>query len=128
MKNRSSLSHKFMFYLEKAMDLHSRGRTQALNIELKGHRYSGNKITDIQLSDDAISFSYGDEKVSLSLEDFKMFRRLRTKKYLFKFDAEKKMKKKVKKKASKKSDEAEEKPAKKKASKKSTKKNEEEGA
>lgn len=97
MRKVSCLSRKIEQFLNKAVSLHGRGRLKALNFEIAGIRFAGKDLKEVSFEDGIISFCLDEKKMSVSLEQIKKFKRLRTQKYLFFVEGELKTPKKKKK-------------------------------
>lgn len=81
------LPPKYRKWLEKGLENYRRGHEVALVFEHMGKRYEGRDLKDLEVSDEAVSFTYGDEKKSFALADLRRVRRLRSRRFLFIFSA-----------------------------------------
>ena len=106
MRKASQSKAKIAQFLKKAVDLHTRGRNNSINLELEGKRILGHELENLTLSEKDLKFFVKDEHFTIKIEEVVKYKRLRTQKYLFFVDkkskeevAEEKPVKKAKKKA-----------------------------
>lgn len=83
MRKVSNYPRKIEQFLEKSLGHYKNGFARSFNLEIAGVRFRGELIKDLKLEDGVLSFAYGEENLSLSVEQITKFKRLRTKKYLF---------------------------------------------
>lgn len=121
MKSRFTNTNYQQQLLDKLSRLLEAGRHTSLNVEIDKKRFIGARMSNVSLSESVISFQYNGEGYTLNLSDLKKVRRLRSRKYLLYFEAQKTMGTKVEKAESKKSEEKTEKKTTKKKTSKKTK-------
>ncbi len=83
MKSRFSKSKSILEAMSKARALCAVKRQNALNFDIDGKVYLGNKMEKISFNETSVSFMYGEEEIHVCFSDIFTARRLRSRKYKF---------------------------------------------
>lgn len=82
MKARFATKYHIKQMFTKIERLLAAKRRNCFNVELDGKRYSGERMKDLMIDDESVSFSYGEENIKFMKADIFMARRIRSRKYL----------------------------------------------